>query len=271
MARAVGEVLGTIPWEGSRATFPRNLSGDRLTSVTMLIPPTPVKVAVANDYELVVAGLARLLSRFDQQVSVVQQVLLGDAIVAGPIDVLLYDTYGRTGVIDQAIDLLADPLINRLAVFSLQMSDQLIADGLEAGASGFISKALTGAEIADAIVRVAAGEPVMELSPTRGTDAEGDEDLHSELAWPGREDGLTQRESEVLVLVAEGLTNSEVGSALYLNVETVKSHVGKLLSKLELRNRVQLASYAMRSGAFDRYVPAEVVLDHDGSQPAPSR
>ncbi len=119
-----------------------------------------------------------------------------------------------------------------------------------AGASGFISKALPGDEIATAIERVAAGEDVLATVPERTDEVASALDL---LDWPGKADGLTERESQVLVLVAEGLTNPEIATNLYLSVETVKSHVATIIRKLDLRNRVQAATYVARSSAFSRY------------------
>ena len=81
------------------------------------------------------------------------------------------------------------------------------------------------------------------------------------LDWPGREDGLTERESQVLVLVAEGLTNREIATALYLSPETIKGYLRQTYRKLDLHNRVEATNYVLRSGAFARYAPAEDALE----------
>ena len=109
-----------------------------------------VRVAAVNDYELIVAGLARLLSQFPDQLDVCDRVVVGDPIEL-PIDVALYDTYGRVGIAAPALRALAEtPGIGHVAMFSLDLSPDLIAEGRSAGATGFISKGLSGAEIADA-------------------------------------------------------------------------------------------------------------------------
>lgn len=78
-----------------------------------------------------------------------------------------------------------------------------------------------------------------------------------EMPWPGKDRGVSVRESEVLVLVGEGLTNREISDALYLSLETVKSHVSTVFAKLAVHNRVQAANYVSSGGAFSRYQPAD--------------
>ncbi len=213
-----------------------------------------VRVAAVNDYELVVAGLAALLSRFPDRLLVVDAIIIGEE-VAAPVDVALYDTYGREGIAAPALRALAQtPRIAHVAVFSLDLHPDLIAEARTAGAHGFISKSLPGEEVADAIVRIASGEVVVAAtSSPRPASAE--------LDWPGKEDGLTERESQVLVLVAEGLSNREIAAALFLSPETVKGYLSQALRKLQLRNRVQAAAYVHQSGAFThRRRPATAAL-----------
>ncbi|HQV58873.1 MAG TPA: response regulator transcription factor, partial [Ilumatobacteraceae bacterium] len=121
---------------------------------------------------------------------------------------------------------------------------RLIDEARAAGADGFISKALSGSEIADALVRVVAGEQVEALGTGRKSPPTID--------WPGRSAGLTERESQVLVLCAEGMTNREIADALYIGLETVKSHLRNVFKRLGLRNRTQAAAYADPLGQFRR-------------------
>ncbi|MCU1454150.1 MAG: helix-turn-helix transcriptional regulator [Acidimicrobiales bacterium] len=204
-----------------------------------------VRVAAVNDYHLVVAGVAALLSKFSDRLVVVDQLIVGEPL-DGPVDVALYDTYGREGVAAPTLRALADtPEISHVAVFSLDLHPDLIAAGRAAGAHGFISKGLSGAEITDAIVRVADGELVVASTPSPRPTL-------GDLLWPGKSDGLTERESQVLILAAEGLSNREIGAALYLSPETVKGYVSQVLTKLELRNRVEAARWAHRNTTFVR-------------------
>jgi DNA-binding NarL/FixJ family response regulator len=202
-----------------------------------------VRVAVVNDYEIVVAGVSHLLRQFPDLLAVCEQILVGEPITT-PVDVALYDVYGRTGIAAPALRVLSgDPAVDRVAVFALDLTTDLIADGRAAGAAGFISKALSGTQIADAIVRVAGGEQIVAAtsSPRPATP---------ELDWPAKDCGLTERESQVLALLAEGLSNREIAAALYLSYETVKSYVAQVFAKLSLRNRVEATNAVHRSGAF---------------------
>ncbi len=207
-----------------------------------------VRVAAVNDYELIVAGVAHLLSQYPDRLYVCDRIVMGDPIDT-PIDVALYDTYGRVGIAAPALRMLADaPEISYVAMFSLDLRRALIAEGRATGASGFISKSLSGTEIADAIVRVAHGESIVATTPSPRPTSDA-------LDWPGKDVGLTERQSQVLVLAAEGLSNREIAAAVYLSPETVKGYLRQAFLKLDVRNRVEATNYVRGSGAFVRYQP----------------
>ena len=83
----------------------------------------------------------------------------------------------------------------------------------------------------------------------------------AELDWPGKDDGLTERQSQVVVLAAEGLSNREIAAALYLSPETVKAYLAQAFRRLGIRNRVQATNYVRTSGAFERYQPTDVNVE----------
>lgn len=132
---------------------------------------------------------------------------------------------------DRPVGLLADDL-----------SPGRVARAREAGVASFISSLLPGPRLADAVLRALSGEPPMaaEADPHPDVPAGG---------WPGERDGLSRRESQVLVLVAEGLTNREIATALFLSPETVKGYLRDVFAKLGLRNRVAAAAYLHASRA----------------------
>lgn len=205
----------------------------------------PITVAAVNDYELVVEGVAALLRQHPDRLLVADQIVAGEALTT-PVDVALYDTYGRVGLAAPVLqELAADPLVGQVAVFSLDLRPDLVSEARAAGARGFISKALDGSTIADALVAVASGEEVIAL----GSDYEH---VPAELDWPGKDAGLSERESQVLVLLAEGLTNREIGEALYIGSETVKTHLARVFKKLGIRNRVQAAAHVRAEVGFFR-------------------
>jgi DNA-binding NarL/FixJ family response regulator len=206
----------------------------------------PVRVAAVNDYQLVVEGVASLLRRYPDRLHVCDRIVIGEPITGGPIDVALYDTYGRVGLAEAVLrKLVAHPDVDRVAIFSLDIRQELIEDARAAGASGFLSKSLSGGEIANALVRIASGDYVEALG-------RAPEPAYEYLDWPGKRDGLSERESQVLVLCAHGLTNREIAAALYVGQETVKTHLRNVFAKLGLRNRVEAAAYVQRAGTFAR-------------------
>jgi DNA-binding NarL/FixJ family response regulator len=122
-------------------------------------------------------------------------------------------------------------------------ADEHVLRALRAGAAGFILKDTPPAEIVESVRRIAAGQPV--LSPavtkrliTRVADA-GQDDRKARAA--ARLADLNDREREIAVAVGEGKSNAEISATLYLSVPTVKTHVSRILTKLDLNNRVQIA------------------------------
>ncbi|QQQ78998.1 response regulator transcription factor [Saccharothrix sp. 6-C] len=123
--------------------------------------------------------------------------------------------------------------------------DEYVYSALRAGASGFLLKDTPPADLLTAIRVVAAGDALLSPSVTRRLVAE-----FSRTPAPRevRLDGITEREQEVLLLVARGFSNAEIMDELYLSAGTVKTHIGRLLHKLRARDRAQLVIAAYESG-----------------------
>ena len=212
------------------------------------------RVAVVNDYEIVVAGLAALLNQFPDDLEVVEQLLVGEPVIE-PVDVALYDTYGRVGIATPALRALREtPAVRHVALFSLDVGPDLIAEGRGAGADGFISKALPAEQIVRALVRVARGELVVAAPSTPRAPS-------ATLDWPAKDAGLTERESQVLVLAAEGLSNREIAAALYLSPETIKAHMRQVFHKLQVRNRVEATNFVRTATSFRHLVDPSLPTD----------
>jgi len=203
-----------------------------------------IRVAVANDYEIVVVGLAAMLDRHDD-LDVVDMFIVGEEPPSEPIDVVLYDTFGRDNVDENQLKaLVATPLVQHVVVFTLSWSDSLIEAALQQGVSGVLSKALDGEELACRLREVVEGKPVVS-PPPRGRIASG-----TGRDWPGRSFGLSERESECLVLLAAGLRNAEIARSLYVSEDTVKTHLKRAYRKLDIGNRAQATSMVLRHPSF---------------------
>jgi len=212
-----------------------------------------IRVLLADDQDLVRAGFRALLAAQDD-IEVVGEAGDGDEAVQlarrHRPDVVLMDirmpgTDGlaatRTIVADER---LADVRIVILTTFEV---DEYVFEAIRAGASGFLVKNTKPVELLQAVRAVAAGDALLSPSVTRR--------LIREFAARSRDvppspslDTITDREREVMVLVAEGLTNDEIAGRLFLSPLTAKTHVSRAMVKLGARDRVQLVVLAYESG-----------------------
>jgi len=140
------------------------------------------------------------------------------------------------------------PRVLMLTTFDL---DSYVYEALRAGASGFLLKDAPAAELVHAVRVVAAGEALLAPSVTRRLIADFSRQQHADRPPPvpaGRIEELTPRETEILRLVARGMSNAEISQALFIAEQTTKTHVGRILSKLDLRDRAQAVVFAYETG-----------------------
>ena len=217
---------------------------------------TRIRVFLADDQELVRSGFRMLIEAEDDLVVVgeaadgmaaVQQLLSVGA------DVVLMDI--RMPVMDgvEATRHIIARDLARVLVLTTFDLDEYVFSALKAGASGFMLKDAKPVDLLNAIRAVAAGEAVMAPSATRRLL---DHVLPTLPASPQGNDPrlevLTDREREVLVEIAAGATNAEIATKLYMAEGTVKTHIGRLLAKLEARDRVGLVLIAYETGLVRR-------------------
>ncbi|WP_346769282.1 response regulator transcription factor [Planctomonas sp. JC2975] len=216
-----------------------------------------IRVIIADDQALIRAGYATILGS-QPDIDVVGEAENGrDAVeLAGRVhpDVVVMDV--RMPVLDgiAATRMLAGPGVEhapRVLVVTTFHLDQYVYDALRAGASGFLLKDTSPAQLVDGVRTIAAGESLLAPTVTQallgrfaervlppGARAEADPLLAQ----------LTPRELEVFTAMAHGDSNAEIAEALVISRETVKTYVSRILLKLELRDRVQAVAYAYRSG-----------------------
>jgi DNA-binding NarL/FixJ family response regulator len=212
-----------------------------------------VRVVVADDQEIVRAGFAALLETQDDFAvagTAADGVEAVELCRAERPDVVLMDV--RMPSLDgiEATRLLAAdgdkrPRILMLTTFDL---DEYVYDALSAGASGFLLKDVAAETLFDAVRVVAAGDALLAPTVTRRLIDEFARLRPRAPARPELLEELTPRETEVLCLVAEGLSNDEIAERLVVSKETVKTHVSRVLGKLRLRDRSQAVIVAYESG-----------------------
>ena len=135
----------------------------------------------------------------------------------------------------------------RILVLTSFAEDEKVFRAVKAGASGYLLKDATPDEILTAVRQVYRGEPAM--NPTIANKLM--RELQRESNLPPTEEPLTERELDILKLVAQGLSNQEIAEELVISERTVRTHVSNILSKLHLANRTQVALYALREGLAD--------------------
>lgn len=231
----------------------------------------PIRVMLVDDQELIRTGF-RLILQAEPDIEVVAEAGDGGAALAAlragtGCDVVLMDVRmpGMNGI-DATAAVVAEFPHSRVLVLTTFDLDEYALAAIRAGASGFLLKDARPEELVDAIRRVSAGDAAMAPSVTLR--------LMQQLASPAAAAAplgfaapapaaapaavpdalavLTDREREVLGAIADGLNNQEIGARLFLSESTVKTHVGRVLFKLELRDRVHAVIFAHEHGAGSR-------------------
>jgi DNA-binding NarL/FixJ family response regulator len=217
-----------------------------------------IRVLLVDDQALLRKGFRMILDE-EADIDVVAEAADGEEAVSRCLthrpDVVIMDVRmpGIDGI-EATARIVAGAGDSRVLILTTFDLDEYAFAGLRAGASGFLLKDVPPAELVSAIRTVALGDAVVSPRITRRLL-----DAFAQQLPPGGGsagpvgadaglDQLTDREREVLVTVAEGLSNAEIAERLYVSEATVKSHVGRILAKLQLRDRVQAAVYAYQVG-----------------------
>jgi len=215
---------------------------------------TAIRVAVVDDQELVRTGFSMILD-VEDDIEVVGSAGDGEDAVAlcrdAAADVVLMDIrMPRVDGIEATRRLRAAGLPTRVLVLTTFDLDEYVLDALRAGASGFLLKDAPPDDLVHAVRVIAAGDALLAPSVTRRLIEQFGTAVPAapSPAHDARIGRLTEREHEVLVLMARGLSNVEIAERLYLGEATVKTHVGRVLMKLEVRDRVQAVVLAYESG-----------------------
>ncbi len=206
-------------------------------------------------------GLADILAPHDERVVVAE---FGAGFPPSQaVDITLYDSFAAPQTNDSDVDrFLNNPMCGRVVVYSWNTQHDLVLAAVSKGVAGYLSKALSGEDLAAALQRVHAGELVL---PPRYAAEEGPTETEPSQTgmgsrWPGQDFGLSARESEVLSLITQGLSNSDIAARTYLSQNTVKSYIRSAYRKIDVDTRSRAVIWGMNNGfAPDR---VRVVRDH---------
>lgn len=200
----------------------------------------PIRLAIVDDYEVVVRGLADMLSATSDQFTVVE--LDSGLPVEERVDIALYDTFAQAQADGPAVgELIASPRVGKVVVYTWNLQQRLVDAALQQGVAGYLAKALSGAELAAALVRIHRGDVVVPTSQREESVVAGGD-------WPGREEGLTPREAEIIALITQGLSNQEIADRTCLSINSVKSYIRTSYRKMGVTSRTNAVLWGLDHG-----------------------
>jgi DNA-binding NarL/FixJ family response regulator len=210
----------------------------------------PITVALVDDYDVVVMGVASMFNRYSDRIVVAE--LDATMPVQDPVDIVLYDSFAQPESDHHEIGVLAaNPRARRVVVYTWNFHPELIASAKQHGVHGYLSKTLPARELVTALEAVHGGERVISDAPPRARSAMG-------LDWPGRGEGLSDGESEILALITQGKSNADVVRLTYLSPNTVKSYIRTIYRKINVGSRTQAVLWGVKHG----FLPDHNRIEH---------
>lgn len=213
-------------------------------------PGSALRIALIDDYDVVVIGLAHLLDPYRDRLVVAE--IDTNQPLTDEVDVVLYDTFAQPEADHDDIAVLVDnPHARHVVVYTWNFHPALIDSALAKGARGYLSKTLPARQLVTAIESIADGEVIISEAPPRSRPPAG-------LDWPGRGEGLTDREAEVLALLTQGKSNLEIAAVMFLSINTVKTYIRSAYRKIGVTTR----AHAMLWGIEHGFQPDHHRIDH---------
>ncbi|MGZ8577969.1 MAG: response regulator [Actinomycetota bacterium] len=211
----------------------------------------PVRVVIVDDHRIVREGLRAMLNGVGE-IEIVGEAedLDGalEAIAAARPDVILLDVrLQRSSGLDACRTITERHPDVKVVFLTVYEDEQYVFEALRVGASGYMLKKVVSEDIVRMLEAVQAGDVVIDPA-LGGQIAQRAATLRTGTDWPGAHLGLTQRESEVLAHLVDGLDNRAIAQTLYISEDTVKSHMKSILRKLGAKDRGQAISIALRGG-----------------------
>lgn len=215
---------------------------------------TPLRLVLVDDHEMVIEGLKAMLAAFGDRVQVVGQAVgtdrALDVVDELDPDIVLCDVrmQGSSGL-DLCLELRERNPHRRVVMLSVYDDEQYLFQALRVGASGYLLKSIGSDELVRQLEFVHVGQTALDPGmAARAADTAAR--LQRDEFWPGARQGLTQRESEILSYVVNGLSNRGIATKLVIGDETVKSHLSSIYRKLGVTDRTGAVATALREGIY---------------------
>jgi DNA-binding NarL/FixJ family response regulator len=219
-----------------------------------MAPPCPLRLVLVDDHEMVIEGLKAMLLPFGDRVEVVGQAIGAEHAVAVvqelQPDIVLCDVrmQGSSGL-DLCLTLRERDPDRKVVMLSVYDDEQYLFQSLRVGASGYLLKSISSDELVRQLEFAHRGQTAIDPSmAARAADTAAR--LQRDEFWPGVRQGLTQRESEILSYVVNGLSNRGIASKLVIGDETVKTHLSSIYRKLGVSDRTGAVATALREGIY---------------------
>ncbi len=200
----------------------------------------PITVALVDDYDVVLLGVAQMIDQYRDRVTIAE--IDTNEPLVDTVDIVLYDSFAQPESDHDAIRILVDnPRARRVVVYTWNFHPDLITTARRQGVHGYLSKTLPARDLVTALEAVHSGQIVISDPPPRARSSSG-------LDWPGRGEGLTDRESEILALITQGKSNAEVAATTFLSPNTVKSYIRNIYRKIDVGSRTQAVLWGVNNG-----------------------
>lgn len=221
-------------------------SRSRAARILGTVSTDPLRVRLLNDYDIILSGLRTMLEPFSHRVRVVESDVRESSDRA--VDVTLYDTFaGPEADRDDVEWVLRDPDAGAVVVYTWNVQHELVRDALDRGFRGYAGKNLRAEELVGIIEAVAAGRIIAEFVDA-DDEADPAAEARSEMLWPGRAEGLTAREAEVVAFITQGLSNAEIAARSYITMNSLKTYIRSAYRKMGVERRAQAVRWGMEHG-----------------------
>lgn len=215
----------------------------------------PITLALIDDYDVVVIGVAHMFDAYEDRVEIRE--LDATTPLTEAVDIVMYDSFAQPEADNvEVAALVANPLAGRVVVYTWNFHPDLIAAAFDGGASGYLSKTLPARQLVEALEAIHSGQLVTSPKPNKNKLSVG-------LDWPGRTEGLSEREAEILALITQGKTNSEITELVYLSINSIKTYIRSAYRKIGVATRVEAVLWGIDNGfkpdhhRIDHWMPAD--------------